>query len=216
MPRPNSEAEIVPPENYVKVEDVIEAPDYEAGEGIVCGSLTLTGEWPKNLKKIRAVTSDGEDDFDENFEDEELIEDAEDNPEGADSETQSAQEFKPVPRRTKKTPPADKERSTSRPRSTSGLKTISEVKLGPRPEPKPVVEEKPVIAPKKMAKSVRTNGEQAKKKAGSGGGDAGSKKKTEPKKTVVKKGFTKNGGGGGGGGGGAKKDASNVGKVTSV
>ena len=65
VPRPKSQLELEPSTNYVKVDKVTEEPELDGEEGIVCGSLTLTGEWPKNLKKIRAVTSDGEDENDE-------------------------------------------------------------------------------------------------------------------------------------------------------
>ena len=42
------------PENYVTVDKVSEQP-VDPNEGVVHASLTLGGEWPKNVKKIRAV-----------------------------------------------------------------------------------------------------------------------------------------------------------------
>ncbi len=32
-----------------------------AEEGVVMGSLTLGGDWPKNVKKIRALSEEGSD-----------------------------------------------------------------------------------------------------------------------------------------------------------
>lgn len=76
----NGNTPIEPPEKYdtfVKIDKVTEEPDPE--EGVVHGHLFLTGSWPNNVKRLRAM-SDDEEDVEDQTDDPKASEPLEDQP----------------------------------------------------------------------------------------------------------------------------------------
>ncbi|TRY79909.1 hypothetical protein TCAL_12770 [Tigriopus californicus] len=168
-----------PPEKYdtfVKIDKVTEEPDPE--EGVVHGHLFLTGSWPNNVKRLRAM-SDGEED--------------------AEEEADGPQANEPLENPGEEQP--------TRPKRSSGLKTISEVRLPegyippetkpaedyedfPKPKPKkrvkngPIKKVKAVESPSKTKTTAKTgakgkantNTSSTKKSEKSGSGNSGTKR----------------------------------------